>query len=106
MSNPLRQMRKALKKARHELATLHGLTARDGAGTPETWTIDTSAVLAQIDAAMAAEKLMKSKTPQPRRSQIRRTGTQAVKDFIVTPAGRALIQQVVAPRDKAILRTP
>ena len=44
--------RKALEAARHELTTLHGLIAADGAAPQETWSIDTSAVVAAIDEAL------------------------------------------------------
>jgi hypothetical protein len=36
----------ALKAAQHELTTLHGLVAADGASPAQTWNIDTSATLA------------------------------------------------------------
>jgi hypothetical protein len=42
----------ALKAAQHELTTLHGLQAADGASPSATWKIDTSATLAKIDAAL------------------------------------------------------
>src|SRR5947199_116777 len=42
----------ALEAARHELTTLHGLVACDGAAPEETWSIDTSKVLAQLDAVL------------------------------------------------------
>lgn len=42
----------ALKAAQHELTTLNGLVAADGASPTHTWKIDTSATLAKIDAAM------------------------------------------------------
>jgi hypothetical protein len=44
--------RKALEIARHELTTLHGLIAADGAAPNETWSIDTSAAVAAIDDAL------------------------------------------------------
>lgn len=44
--------RKALETARHELTTLHGLIAADGAAPNETWSIDTSAAVAAIDDAL------------------------------------------------------
>lgn len=44
--------RKALEIARHELTTLHGLIAVDGAAPNETWSIDTSAAVAAIDDAL------------------------------------------------------
>jgi hypothetical protein len=46
------KQRKALEAARHELTTLHGLIAADGAAPQETWPIDTSAVVAAIDEAI------------------------------------------------------
>lgn len=46
------QMKKALEEARHELTTLHGLVAADGAAPQETWVIDTNAVIAVIDQAL------------------------------------------------------
>ncbi len=67
-------MRKALEAAQHELVTLDGLTASDGLGeygkalddgcdasgawdcyVEETWEIDMTKVLVQIDAALAAD---------------------------------------------------
>ena len=42
----------ALRVARHELVTLHGLLAADGAAPAETWSIDTNAAIAAIDAAL------------------------------------------------------
>lgn len=44
--------RAALEAARHELTTLHGLIAADGAAPHETWSIDTAAVVAAIDEAL------------------------------------------------------
>lgn len=46
------KQRKALESARHELTTLHGLIAADGAAPQETWSIDTSAVVSAIDEAL------------------------------------------------------
>jgi hypothetical protein len=40
---------RALEIARHELTTLHGLIAADGAAPQETWSIDTSAAVKSID---------------------------------------------------------
>jgi hypothetical protein len=48
------ETKQALEAARHELVTLDGLLAADGCAPHETWTIDTSAVVALIDAALAA----------------------------------------------------
>ena len=45
--------RKALEIARHELTTLHGLIAADGAAPSETWSIDTCAAVAAIDDALS-----------------------------------------------------
>ena len=45
--------RKALEIARHELTTLHGLIAADGAAPSETWSIDTSAAVVAIDDALS-----------------------------------------------------
>lgn len=42
----------ALKAAQHELTTLNGLVAADGASPAQTWKIDTAATLAKIDAAL------------------------------------------------------
>jgi hypothetical protein len=42
----------ALKAAQHELTTLNGLVAADGAAPSETWKLDTTATLAKIDAAL------------------------------------------------------
>jgi hypothetical protein len=47
------QSRKALEIARHELTTLHGLIAADGAAPTETWTIDTNRVVAAIDEVLS-----------------------------------------------------
>ena len=43
---------RALLAAEHELTTLHGLLAADGAAPSETWTIDTSETLALISEAL------------------------------------------------------
>lgn len=43
----------ALEVARHELATLHGLIAFDGAAPSETFAIDTSAAREAVDEALA-----------------------------------------------------
>jgi outer membrane protein TolC len=48
------RLREALEDARHELATLHGLHAFDGAAPEESWRLDTSKVLAKIDEALGA----------------------------------------------------
>ena len=44
--------RDAMEAARHELVTLDGLIAADGAAPSETWTIDTRATIAKLDAAL------------------------------------------------------
>ncbi len=46
------KIKAALEAARHELATLHGLIAADGAEPTETWTLDESSILRQLDAAI------------------------------------------------------
>lgn len=46
-------VKQALEAARHELVTLHGLLAADGASPSETWVIDTSAAIAQLDMALS-----------------------------------------------------
>lgn len=45
-------LRAALEDARHELTTLHGLYAFDGAAPKESWRLDTSKTLAKIDGAL------------------------------------------------------
>lgn len=45
---------KALEAARHELITLHGLKAFDGAAPGEVWALDTSSAVKQIDDASKA----------------------------------------------------
>jgi len=50
MRKPL--IRSALEAARHELTTLHGLVAADGAAPTETWTLDESHVIRQLDEAI------------------------------------------------------
>jgi len=42
----------ALEAARHELVTLDGLQAADAVKPEETWNIDTSEVIKQVDAAI------------------------------------------------------
>lgn len=54
----------ALEAARHELATLHGLLAADGAAPGETWTINVATTLALIDAALATEPDTKEEEEQ------------------------------------------
>lgn len=44
--------RKSLEMARHELTTLHGLIAAEGAAPNETWSIDTSEAVSVIDDAL------------------------------------------------------
>ena len=53
----------ALDAARHELTTLHGLLAADGAAPSETWTINVADTLALIDAALASESSEKNSLP-------------------------------------------
>lgn len=48
----IERLREALEVARHELVTLHGLKAADGAAPEETWDIDTSGAVAAIDGAL------------------------------------------------------
>ena len=47
----------ALRAAHHELTTLHGLRAYDGAAPGHEWAIDVSAALALLDAALAFNEL-------------------------------------------------
>lgn len=47
--------RTALEAAHHELTALHGLMAYDGAAPRESFPIQTTAVLAQIEAVLDAE---------------------------------------------------
>ena len=47
--NITEKLRDALEMARHELTTLHGLIAADGAAPRETWSIDTMGVTSVID---------------------------------------------------------
>ena len=54
------KQRKALESARHELTTLHGLIAADGAAPQETWSIDTGDVVAAIDEALSEASCMDS----------------------------------------------
>lgn len=44
---------KALKEARHELVTLNGLLAADGAAPSDTWTINTTPVIEALDVAFS-----------------------------------------------------
>ena len=44
--------REAMEAARHELVTLDGLIAADGAAPAEIFVIDTKATIAKIDAAL------------------------------------------------------
>lgn len=43
------EIKAALEVARHELATLNGLLAADAVSPSETWTIDTTNILEQLD---------------------------------------------------------
>ena len=45
-------IKSALEAARHELTTLHGLVAADGAAPTETWTLDESHIIRQLDEAI------------------------------------------------------
>lgn len=45
-------VKSALEAARHELTTLHGLVAADGAAPNETWTLDESEIIRQLDGAI------------------------------------------------------
>jgi hypothetical protein len=45
----------ALEAARHELTTLHGLWAYDGAAPQEPWQLDERSTLARLDAVLAIE---------------------------------------------------
>lgn len=47
-------IKSALEAARHELTTLHGLIAADGAAPTETWTLDESHIIRQLDVAIEA----------------------------------------------------
>lgn len=46
----------ALEAARHELTTLHGLVVCDGAAPEETWSIDASKALGEMDALLKASE--------------------------------------------------
>lgn len=52
-TNEQQKTRQALEMARHELTTLHGLIAADGACPSETFPIDTSEAKAAIDAVLS-----------------------------------------------------
>jgi hypothetical protein len=49
----LSKCRQALNTARHELVTMDGLLAADGAAPAETFSIDTSKAVAEIDEALS-----------------------------------------------------
>lgn len=49
------EIKTALEAARHELATLNGLLAADAVAPAETWTIDTTNLLEQLDAVIEPE---------------------------------------------------
>ena len=49
-------VRRALEVARHELVTLHGLVAADGAAPNKTFKINTSEAVDSIDAALKEVK--------------------------------------------------
>ena len=44
----------AMEAARHELITLDGLIAADGAAPTETWVLDTKAIIKKLDAVLSA----------------------------------------------------
>ena len=46
------EIKAALEAARHELTTLNGLLAADVVVPAETWVIDTTKILAQLDAVI------------------------------------------------------
>ena len=46
---------KALESARHELVTLNGLIATDGASQNQKWTVNTTDAIKQIDEALAIQ---------------------------------------------------
>jgi hypothetical protein len=48
----MKSLIEALERARHELVTLHGLLAADGAAPTITWSIDVGNVIDEIDAAI------------------------------------------------------
>jgi hypothetical protein len=47
------KLTRALESARHELVTLNGLLAADGTCPSRTWSIDATAVIAEIDDALS-----------------------------------------------------
>lgn len=59
------KQRSALEAARHELTTLHGLIAADGAAPHETWSIDTSSVVAMIDEALTSLDIQPAEPDHP-----------------------------------------
>ena len=50
------QKKQMLERVRHELVTLHGLVAADGSAPNETWVVDTSAAIADIDSLLSAHE--------------------------------------------------
>ena len=46
------EVKAALEAAHHELTTLNGLLAADAVSPAETWTIDTTNLLKQLDAVI------------------------------------------------------
>ena len=55
MSRPKKDavLLRALEEARHRLVAMHGLLAADGAAPRKRWTLDTAAVVAELDKAIA-----------------------------------------------------
>ena len=47
-------IKEALEQARHELTTLHNLTATDYVESGETWVTDTASIVQLIDGALSA----------------------------------------------------
>ena len=48
------EIKAALEAARHELVTLHGLLAADGVAPEETFSIDTTKIVEQLDSVIEA----------------------------------------------------
>lgn len=48
------EIKAALEAARHELVTLHGLIAADAVSPEDTFSIDTTEIVAQLDAVIEA----------------------------------------------------
>lgn len=49
LDSVLTEITKTLEEARHELATLNGLSAFDGACPEKTWVINTTSAIKRID---------------------------------------------------------